>query len=96
MFMDISDKEEIEEVWKQSWVTLEMTMKILPNSALGLNLKDVSLLYFELVCSEKKFSYHDCCIVVLMQQLKCSLLFKIFKCISMKLYKFAYHDKVPF
>ncbi|XP_060596377.1 PDZ domain-containing protein 8-like, partial [Ruditapes philippinarum] len=34
------DKEEIEEVWKQSWVTLEMTMKILPNSALGLNLKD--------------------------------------------------------
>ncbi|XP_060561588.1 PDZ domain-containing protein 8-like [Ruditapes philippinarum] len=34
------DKEEIEEVWKQSWVTLEMTMKILPNSVLGLNLKD--------------------------------------------------------
>ncbi|XP_053400397.1 PDZ domain-containing protein 8-like, partial [Mercenaria mercenaria] len=34
------DKEEIEEVWRQSWVTLDMTLRILPNAAPGFILKD--------------------------------------------------------
>ena len=36
------DKEDMEEVWRQSWVTLDVEVKISQNTPLGLTLKEVS------------------------------------------------------
>lgn len=41
MFFSV-DKEDMEEVWRQSWETVMVTLKISPNVQLGLALKDVS------------------------------------------------------
>lgn len=37
----VPDKEEIEEVWRQSWTVLDLVLKVSSNTNLGLDLKDV-------------------------------------------------------
>ena len=39
----LADKEDMEEVWRQSWVTLDIEVRVQQNSPLGLTLKEVSL-----------------------------------------------------
>jgi len=44
------DKEDMEEVWKQSWQIVHISLKIAPNIQLGVALKDVSTcIYTDLV-----------------------------------------------
>lgn len=75
MYMYIVDKEEIEEVWRQSWITLEMTLKILPNSGgPGLNLKDVNILYQYiynvLILQYTLYNYNQTCKKIIKDHLK--------------------------
>ena len=42
---DFPDKEDMEEVWRQSWVTIDVEVRIPQNSLLGLTLKEVSYIW---------------------------------------------------
>lgn len=39
--MPVTDKEDMEEVWRQSWITIDVEVKIPQNSPLGLTMKEV-------------------------------------------------------